>query len=117
MVTIIKPNGQLCICIDPCDPNKAIKQNHYPTRTIKEVVTKMPNTKIFSVLDASSSFWQINLDPERSKLCAFNMTFGQYAFKCLSLGLTCSQDILQRIMSEMLKDIEGLEVMVDDILI
>ena len=117
MVTIIKPNGQLRICIDPHDLNKAIKRDHYPTRTIEEVVTRMPSAKIFSVLDASSGFWQINLDPESSKLCAFNTPFGRYMFKRLPFGLTCSQDIFQRVMSEMLEDIEGVEVVVDDILI
>ena len=117
MVTIIKPTGKLCICIDPRDLNKAIKREYYPTRTIEEVVTRMPNAKVLSILDASSSFWQIELDPESAKLCTFNTPFGRYMFKRLPFGLTCSQDIFQRIMSEMMEDIEGVEVVVDDILI
>ena len=35
-------------------------------------------------------------------------------FKRLPFGLTCSQD---RVVSEMLEDIEGVEVVVDDVLI
>ena len=58
MVIVTKPNGKLRICIDPRDLNRAIKREHYPMKTIEEVVTPMPNTKIFSVLDASSGFWQ-----------------------------------------------------------
>ena len=77
----------------------------------------MPNAKVFSVLDASSGFWQIELDPESTKLCTFNTPFGRYMFKCLPFGLTCSQDIFQRIMSEMMEDIEGVEGVGDDILI
>ena len=61
MVTVIKPNGKLRICIDPRDLNKAIKREHFPTKTVEEVVARMPNAKIFSVLDASSGFWQIEL--------------------------------------------------------
>ena len=48
MVTIVKLSGKLCICIDPCDLNRAIKQDHYPTRTIEEVVTRMPRSFLFS---------------------------------------------------------------------
>ena len=62
MVTIIKPNGKLCICIDPHNLNNAVNRDHYPTQTIEDVVTKMPNATIFSVLDVSSGFWQIKLD-------------------------------------------------------
>ena len=54
MVTVIKKNGQLRICIDPRDLNRAIKHEYYPMRTVKEIVTRMPNAKYFSVLDASS---------------------------------------------------------------
>ena len=30
MVTIVKPNGTLRICVDPRDLNKAIRHEHYP---------------------------------------------------------------------------------------
>ena len=54
MVTIIKPNGSLRLCIDPCNLNQAIQREHYPMQTIEEVTTRMPNATYFSVLDASS---------------------------------------------------------------
>ena len=80
MVTIVKPNGSLRICIDPRDLNKAIKRE-----PIEEIVTRMPNAKVFSVLDASSGFWQVKLDPPSAKLCTFNTPFGWYMFKRLPL--------------------------------
>ena len=77
MVTIIKPNGKICICIDPRDLNKAVKREYYPMRKIDEIITRMPNASVCSVLDASSGFWQVQLDHESAKLCAFNTPFGQ----------------------------------------
>ena len=47
MVTIIKPNGSLCIYIDPRDLNKAIQREHYPMQTIEEITTRMPLTSQF----------------------------------------------------------------------
>ena len=98
MVTIIKPNGKLRICIDPHDLNKTIKQEHYPMRTIDVIITRMPNASIFLVLDASSGFWQVSLDHYSAKLCTFNTPYGRYMFKCLPFGLSSSQDIFQKVM-------------------
>ena len=117
MVTIVKPNGNLRICIDPRNLNKAVKRDYYPMSTIDDIVTRMPNAKVFSVLDASSGFWQVQLDTPSAKLCTFNTPFGRYMFKRLPFGLSSSQGIFQKIMSEMFQDIPGVEVVVDDLLI
>ena len=116
VVTIVKPNGSLRICIDLRDLNKAIKCEPYPMSTIEEIVTRMLNAKVFSVLDASSGFWQVILDSSSAKMCTFNTAFGRYMFKRLPFGLLSSQDIFQRIMSDMFRDIDEVEV-VDDLLI
>ena len=71
MVIITKPNGSLCICIDPRNLNEAIQREHYPMQTIEEVTTRMPEATYFSVLDASSGYWQISLDQESAKLCTY----------------------------------------------
>ena len=47
MVTAIKPNGKLRICIDPRDLNKQVKRQHYPTRTMDEIITRMLMPKYF----------------------------------------------------------------------
>ena len=117
MVTITKPNGSLHVCIDPRNLNEAIQWEHYPMQTIEEVTTQIPEATYFSVLDASLGYWQISLDQESAKLCTFNSLFGHYMFKCLPFGLSSVQDIFQKMMTEMFEDIEGVEAVVDDILV
>ena len=88
MMTIIKPNGKLRICISRStwhDLNKAIKQEYYSMRKISEIITRMPNIKV--ALDASSGFQQIKLDPSSARLCTFNTSLGRYMLKCLPFGL------------------------------
>ena len=68
-------------------------------------------------LDASSGFWQVKLDRDSAKLCTFNTPFGRYMFKRLPFGISTAQDVFQADMSEMFEDIEGIEVVVDDLLI
>jgi len=56
MVTVVKPNGKLRMCIDPRDLNKAIQREHYPMKTIEDVISQIPEAKVFSKLDATSGF-------------------------------------------------------------
>ncbi|XP_056016955.1 uncharacterized protein K02A2.6-like [Ostrea edulis] len=117
LVTVIKPNGSVRLCLDPKDLNSAIKRPHYPMLTIDEIVSRMPSAKYFSKLDAISGFWQIQLDEESSKLCRFNSPLGRFRFLRMPFGLNCASEIYQSVMSRMVEDIEGAEVIVDDILI
>lgn len=117
MVVVTKPNGSIRICIDPRDLNKAIKRQHFPLLTVEEVVSRMPNAKIFSKIDCTSSFWQLGLDRESSKLCTFNTPFGRYRYCRLPFGVKCASELYQSVMSEMIEDIEGAEVIMDDILV
>lgn len=64
----------------------------------------MPDAKYFSVLDASSGFWQVKLDQESAKLCTFNTPFGRYMFKRSPFGISSAQDVFQTVMSEMFDD-------------
>ena len=86
MVTVMKPN-KIRICIDPRDLNKAIKREHYPMKTIKEVIAEMPQAQAFSVLNATKRYWQIKLDEASSKPCTFNSPFGRYNFTKLPFGI------------------------------
>ena len=117
MVVVTKPNGSIRICIDPWDFNKAVKRQHFPLLTVEEVVSRIPNAKVFSKIDCTSSFWQIELDYESSKLCTFNTPFGRYRYLRLPFGIKCASELYQSIMSEMIKDIEDAEVIIDGILV
>ncbi|VDI67890.1 Hypothetical predicted protein [Mytilus galloprovincialis] len=86
MVTVIKPNGKIRICIDPRDLNKAILREHYPLKTKEEVISQMPNAKFFSKLDATSGCWHIQLDEPIIKLSTFNTPFERYRFARLPFG-------------------------------
>uniref|UniRef100_A0A3P9J671 ribonuclease H n=1 Tax=Oryzias latipes TaxID=8090 RepID=A0A3P9J671_ORYLA len=116
MVTVTKPN-KVRICIDPQDLNAAIKREHYPLRTIEEVVAEMPNAKYFSVLDANHGFWQIQLDDESSHLCTFNTPFGRYRFKRLPFGISSAPEVFQRCIARHLEGLEGVVNVIDDILV
>ena len=47
MVVVEKPNGNLCIFLDPKHLNKAIKHPHYVMPTTEEILTKISTGKLF----------------------------------------------------------------------
>jgi hypothetical protein len=116
MVTVIKPE-KIRVCIDPRDLNRAIEREYYPMKTIEDVVAGMPEVKVFSVLDATSGYWQMKLNEESSKLCTFNKPFGRYRFTRLPFGIKSAPEVFQKKMSQVLEDIDGAEAIVDDILV
>ena len=71
-------------------------------KTVEEIAARMPDAEVFSVLDASSGFWQIQLDKESARLCTFSTPFGHYMFKRLPFGISSAQDVFQRIMYEII---------------
>lgn len=110
-------NNKVRICIDPSDLNKVVKREHHPMKTIEEVISEIPGSKVFSVLDAKSGFLQIRLDEKSSYLTTFNSPTGRYRFSKLPFGLKCSPEIFQRIMDQMLETVDGAIAIMDDILI
>ena len=102
------------ICLDPRNLNKAIKREHFPLPTIEEVTARMPNAKVFSVLDAKSGFWQIPLDESSSLLCTFNTPHGRYKFKRLPFGIKSAPEVFQKHMKQLLEGLDGVHVIMDD---
>ena len=114
-MVVVNKGDKIRICIDPKDLNRAIMREHFPLKTIDDVLANMPNAKYFSKLDAVSGFWQIQLDDRSSKLCTFNTPFGRYRFTRMPFGIKSAPKVFQNIMSQMV--IEGAESIIDDILV
>ena len=51
-----KPDGTICICLDPKDLNRAIIREHYKAPTLEEISHKLSGATIFSKLDAKDGF-------------------------------------------------------------
>ena len=117
LVVVTKPNGSIRLCIDPRDLNNAMKRCHYPMKTVDEVVSRLQGATTFSILDAKQGFWQLKLDEDSSRLCTFNTPIGRYRFTRLPFGVKCAPEIFQRTMDRVLEGLEGVEVIMDDVIV
>jgi len=102
------------VCLDPRDLHKAIKREHYYTKTIHEVVTRLSGAKFFSVVYAKKGYWHVLLDDTSSYLTAFNTLFGRYRFTRHSFGLVVSQDVFQELLDSALEGLKGVTNIADD---
>ena len=59
----------------------------------------------------------MKLDEESSKLCTFNTPFGRHLFLHVPFGIASASEIFQRVMSQMVEDIDGSEAIMDDIVV
>ncbi|CAC5397533.1 unnamed protein product [Mytilus coruscus] len=64
MVVVPKSNGVVRICIDFTKLNESVKRENYPLPAAEESLAKLANARMFTKLDANSSFWQTNLAEE-----------------------------------------------------
>jgi hypothetical protein len=66
MVVVGKPNGDIRICMDPSQLNRAILRPRFAVPTATELFSKLNKARWFCNLDAASGFFQIPLDEESS---------------------------------------------------
>ena len=109
-----KPDGTLCICLDPKDLNKVIIREHYKAPTLEEISHKLAGATIFSKLDAKDGFWSVHLDTASSYLTTFNTHKGRYRFLCMPFGLKMSQDMFQMRMDQITNRLPGVIAIHDD---
>lgn len=117
LVVVDKKNGNLRLCLDPRDLNRAIKREHYSLPTRDELLAQFANAKIFSKLDALSGFWQMKLDENSSKLCTFNTPFGRYKFLRLPFGICSAPEVFHKAIHMLFEHIEGVDTSMDDIIV
>ena len=66
-------------------------------------------------MDARHGYWVVVLDSKSSLLTTLHTPYGQYCFSCLPFGLTCSQDVFQERIYQLLEECEGCIGIADDI--
>ncbi|KAK7111890.1 hypothetical protein V1264_011443 [Littorina saxatilis] len=117
LVIVEKKGGGLRLCLDPRDLNKAIRREHYQLPTIEEIASRLSGNSVFSVVDASSAFWQIKLDKQSADLTTFNTPFGRFRFLRLPFGLNSSAEVFAKRFHQAFENIPGVETYMDEMLI
>lgn len=105
------------LCIDFRKLNEHVIRERRQIPTLDEITAQMHGAKVFSVLDAESGFHQLELDEDSRNLTTFITHKGLFHFCRLPFGIASTPETFQRVLSDILEDLEGVFVYIDDILI
>ena len=118
IVTVKKANGDLRPCADySTGLNDALEPHPHPLPTPEEIFAKLADNEIFSHIDLSDAYFQVEMDDDSKKLLTINTHRGLYKFNRLSQGVKPATGIFQQIMDAMLSGINGSSAFLDDIIV
>ena len=119
LVVIKKPDNSLRIAVDFRRLNDVSIKDRYPLPNITDTIHKLSGSKYFSVLDATSGFYQCEMDKDSIPYTAFNSPFGHYEFLRMPFGLCNSPSTYQRLVDYILMGLQDVKafIYVDDLVI
>ena len=112
-----KPNGEVRVCLDPSNLNKAIIREHHKPMTVEEIAHELAGATVYTKADALKAFLQIHLTHEASFLTTFNSHRGRLRFLRMPFGAKMSQDVFQLRMDAILEQCPGVIGIHDDMVI
>ena len=95
-----KPNGEVRVCLDPSNLNKAIIREHHKPMTVEEIAHELAGATVYTKADALKAFLQ-----------------GRFQFLRMPFGAKMSQDVFQLWMDAILKQCPGVIGIHDDMVI
>lgn len=84
---------------------------------IQEILSSISGSKYFSLIDLRSAYHQVKLSKNSKDYTIFVTPVGSFRFVRLPFGLASSASVFQKLMEHILKGLQGVEKLQDDILI
>ena len=116
VITLCK-NGDLRVCIDPKELNKALQREHYTLPVMDDCLHELGQSRYFSKADLSCGYWNVMLDHESSMLTTFQTCFGRYRWLRLPFGASVSSEIFGKKLRDAFQDLPGVVSIADDVII
>jgi hypothetical protein len=119
IVTPPKPNDptQIRLCIDMRDANRAILRTRHPTPTIEELIHDINGSTVFSKIDLTAGYHQLELHPSSRYITTFSTHCGLFRYKRLNFGVNAAAELFQHTIQSLIADIPGSRNVSDDIII
>lgn len=100
-----KKDGSMRMVLDYRAINAITIDNRQPLPLVQDVMDRLRNKRIFSVLDIAWGFWQIPMAPEDIAKTAFSTIDGHYEWVCMPMGLKGAPATFQRVIQTVLGDL------------
>ena len=105
------------ICVDMREANKAILRERHQMPTIEELKTDLNGAKVFSKIDLTSGYHQLELEESSRPITTFSTNVGLFRYKRLNFGISSAPEIFQETIRNVLHDIPNARNISDDIIV
>lgn len=117
-VVVQKKDGSIRYCADfKRTLNPQLRVDYYPLPRPDTVFASLADGAVFTSLDLSDAYTQLELDPKSQELCVLNTHKGLFKLTRLIYGVASAAAIFQSVMDRILVDIPGTVCYLDNILI
>ncbi|XP_049283851.1 uncharacterized protein K02A2.6-like [Anopheles funestus] len=118
IVIVRKSNGNLRICGDySTGLNAALLPYEYPLPLPDDIFAKLAGCKLFSKIDLSDAFLQVEIDSQYRSLLTINTHRGLYHYNRLPPGIKIAPAAFQQLIDTMLAGLSGSSGYMDDVVV
>ncbi|KAK9932282.1 hypothetical protein M0R45_019525 [Rubus argutus] len=119
IVPVKKKNGQVRVCIDFRDLNKACPKDEFPLPNMDILIDSTAGQGMLSFMDGFSGYNQIKMATRDAEKTAFRTPYGNFYYTVMPFGLKNAGATYQRAMTAIFHDMMGKEVedYVDDLVV
>ena len=114
---VLKRDDTFRFCTDYRKVNAVTKTDSFPIPRIDDCIDQIGSAKFVSKFDLMKGYWQVPLTPRAREVSAFVTPNGLYEYLVMPFGMKNAPATFQRMMTEVVKGLDGCGVYIDDIII
>ena len=109
IVVVPKPKrpGEVRICVDMREPNRAIKRERHPSPTMNDFVHRLNKARVFSKVDLKSVYYHLVLAEYSRYITTFSSHDGLWCDKRLNFGISSASEVSLNVKANVIDGIEG----------
>ena len=116
-ILVPKHDGGFRFCSDFRKVNDKTKSDSFPIPRIADCIDQIGNAKFVSTFDMLKGFFQVPLTQRAREISAFVTPSGLYQYKVMPFGMKNAPATFQRMVNKLVRDIDGCEGYIDDVVI
>ena len=116
-ILVPKHDSGFRFCTDFRKVNDKTKSDSFLIPRIADCIDQIGNAKFVSTFDMLKGYWQVPLTQRASEISAFVTPSGLYQYKVMPFGMKNAPATFQRMVNKLVRDIDGCEGYIDDVVI
>ena len=112
-----KEDGSTRMCTDYRQVNSKTIKDSYPLPRLDDIIDSIGEAKFVTKIDLLKGYYQIELTDKAKVISAFITPFGLFQYKVMPFGMTNAPSTFQRLINEIIRDLEGVFAYLDDIVV